>query len=84
MLLRDVGDFMGQHPGQFGFRLCRQDEAAMHADITARQGKGIQRGVADGEKLEIPSRLWRRRREAGAKRVEIGRHLDIVDIARLP
>jgi hypothetical protein len=55
----------------------------MHADVAARQGKGIQGGIAQGEELEILARLGSGRGQAGAERIQIGGNLDIVDVGRL-
>jgi hypothetical protein len=55
----------------------------VHADVAARQGKGVEGGVAQGEELEVAARLGGGRGQAGAQRIQIGGDLDIVDVGRL-
>ena len=52
MLLRDVGDFVGDDPRQFVLPLRGQQQAGIDADEIVRQGKRIDAGVADQEKRE--------------------------------
>ena len=55
MPLCDVRDFVGQDAGQFAFVLGRHQQARMHADIAARQGKRVDGLIVDDEELERKS-----------------------------
>jgi hypothetical protein len=55
MPLRDVRDFVREHPGQLVFASRCFEEARMHADVAAGQGKGINVRVIDHEERECVS-----------------------------
>ena len=53
VVLRDVRDFVREHRGELGFVLREQDEAGVDADEAAGQRERVDRGVGDGEELEV-------------------------------
>ena len=57
MVLGHMGYFVCNHPRQFGFRLRRQDSAGIDADKATKHGKGIDRVVTNGKKIEITGRI---------------------------
>ena len=52
VMLGDVGNFMAEHSSQFRFALHGQQQPAVHADKTARHGKGVNAVIIKRKKLE--------------------------------
>jgi hypothetical protein len=71
VVLRDVRNFVRQHRSQFRFALRGDDQTGMHADVAARQGESIERGILHQEKLEILARILAVGHEAVAEGVEV-------------
>ena len=53
VMLRDVRDFVRQHGGELGLVLREQDEAGVDADVAAGQRERVDRGIGNGEELEL-------------------------------
>ena len=81
--LRDVRDLVRQDRGELGFGVGDGDQSGMHADEAAGHGEGVDRGVTDGEELEVLPRPRRRLDEAAAERRQVLVHLRIVDVRRV-
>ena len=69
MVLGNMGDLVRQHRGKFRFGCCREDQSAMHSDVTAGHGKGIEGPVAQREELKILARLVALRGQTAAQPV---------------
>ena len=54
MALAQVGNFVGQHRGQFVFCLGVHQQAVVHPDDAARYRKGVDGGVVDQHKVNAP------------------------------
>ncbi len=81
--LGDVRDFVGQHRSQLRLGLGGGDQPGVHADETARHGEGVDRGVADGEELEILPGAHRDLGQAVAQRRQVFADLGVIDVGRL-
>ena len=55
VVLSDVGDFMGDHTRHLTLIFSQHDQAGEHAYHPSRGGKGINTGVAQHKKAEIPA-----------------------------
>jgi hypothetical protein len=80
MALGHVGNFVGQHRGQFRFRLGGENQPRMHADVAAGHGEGIEGRVAQREKLELLPQFGTARRKPVAEPVEEAGDFGIVEI----
>ena len=82
VMLGDVAHFVAHHAGQLGFTAGGGQQAGMHADVPARQGEGVDAGVADDEEFEGLAACRRRAGEAAAEAVdEVGEFGIVVDAA---
>ena len=81
VVLRHVRDFVRQHRRELGLALRQQDETGVDADVAARQREGVDRGIADGEELEVLTTLGHRGDEPMAELVQIVVDLRVVEIA---
>ena len=82
MVLRDVGDFVRNDAGKLRFRLRHHDRAGIDADKAAEHGKGIDRIVADGKKIEIAGRIGARLDQTPPQLGEVIVDFRIIDVAR--
>ena len=78
MVLNDMGHFVADHRGQFGFALRGVDQPGVHADIAARQGKGVDLRIQHGKELKILPQLGRGAGKPPAQLIEIQLDLRIV------
>jgi len=53
MALGDVGDLVGEDPGELRFALGEEDQPRMHAHVAARRGEGVHLPVAHHEEGEL-------------------------------
>ena len=70
MSLRDVPDFVAHDAGEFAFGLCGHQQARVHGDKAPRQGKGVERLVADREEEKVVGRGIGGGHQAPAQAVE--------------
>ena len=82
MVLRDVGDFVRNDASEFRFRLRDHDRAGIDADKAAEHGKGIDRIVADGKKIESAGRIGARRDQTPPQLGEVVVDFRVIDVAR--
>jgi len=80
--LRDVRDFVAQHPYELRFRLRRQEQARVHSDETTWQGERVDRAVLQREEREIHARIRTDRYQPIADPVEVVRDVRIIEIGR--
>ena len=64
--LRDVGDFMGQHPGEFILPVDQGQQPAGDVNATARNGEGVGFGLVHDLKAELPARVVHRGHQSPA------------------
>ena len=57
MTLRDVGNFVSNHTGEFRLALSRKNGAGVDADETAKHRKSIDLPVANDKKVESAPRI---------------------------
>ena len=75
--LGDVGDFVGQHGGQFSFRFREGDEPAVDADMAAWACEGIDHLRVHHEEVEFTPAVFAAGHQAVAQVLEIVRDLRI-------
>ncbi|HRD90391.1 MAG TPA: hypothetical protein PK752_19370 [Accumulibacter sp.] len=74
---------MGEHTGQFGFRLRRQQRAGIHPDEAAEHRKGIDRVVANHEELETARGVRTGGNQPTAEEIDVVGNVRIVKVAGL-
>src|ERR1035437_4498377 len=83
MILCHVRNLVTDHTRQLGLALRRKNSARVHTDTATEDRKGIDRVVADGEKIEIASRIRTGFDEATPEAVKIVIDFRVVDVAWL-
>ncbi len=81
VMLRDVGDFMCQHRGQFRFALRGKDKPAVHPNKAAGQCEGVDAVVVEDKKFKRLPRLVAVGDQLIAELIEVVADLGIVQIA---
>src|SRR5215813_11140347 len=82
MTLGHVADFVCQYGSQFRLALRSDDQPGVDTDEPSRQGKSVDRLVIQNEKFELLLDVWSVRNQRVAKRIDIVRHLGVVQELR--
>ncbi len=80
--LRDMGDLVGEHRGQFGFRLRGDDQAAVNTNVAAGKGESVEGCIPQGEELELLPAVVELAGEPTAQPVQVTVDFWIVDVGR--
>ena len=81
MTLRDVRNFVCQHPRQFRFALRCQQQTGVYTDIATGHGEGVDTRIIERKKLETEPRILAESGQPSAQLVEIGLDVIVVEIA---